>query len=372
MSEPKCHDGKLTGSSGPPGRIWLSRREILAGAGAALLPDWAHAGDKAPIYLADMHFHLFFLGKRPARTQPLAANMAAGRATLVSWALVGDMPWLTITGGGIKPNGSPAKGGATAWLLDELGRVKQHLAEQKLSVVRTPADVERALKGQPHVVLSAEGATFADDGLSQLKAAYDLGLRHIQLVHFIANEIGDMQTARPKFGGLTDFGRSVVVECNRLGILIDLAHCTDRAVEQVLELSLSPVVWSHSSVQRRRPLFPPLFNSWKLRQLPLDTAKAIAKRGGVIGLWALGADVGASVEAYTERILELADLIGEDHVAFGTDMNALSKPAVANFSDLGRVVAVMQSRGTADARVRKIAIENYARVLTAAMRARAA
>jgi membrane dipeptidase len=340
----------------------------MAGAGAALVAP-THAGAASPLYLADMHFHLFFVGPKPANTQPLAANMAQGQATLVSWSLVGDQPWLAPTSGGFKQSGTPSLGQPSSWLKEEAARVQRHLADQKIALVRNAADVERARGGKPHVVLSVEGATFADDGIGQIKAAYDIGVRHLQLVHFITNTIGDMQTVSATHGGLTAFGKTIVPECNRLGILLDLAHCTDRAVEQALSISNAPMVWSHSSVQASRPLFPPIFNLWKARQLPLSLAKEIAGKGGVVGVWALGQDVGTSIDSYAERILELAERLGEDHVAFGTDMNALSKPAVRNFSDLRRVVTAMQRQGASDNRIRKIAFDNYARVLTKTLKA---
>lgn len=351
-------------------REGLDRRQLLAGAAALLLPAPA-AASGAPIYIADMHFHLFFLGKRPARSQPLAANMANGKATLVSWSLVGDQPWLAATAGGFKQKGYPSKGEPASWLKDEMARVKAHLSEQKLPIARTPEDIEQAQAGKPHVVLSVEGATFIDDGIEQLRTAYELGVRHVQLVHFIANPIGDMQTEPAKYNGLTALGRNVVAECNKLGILIDLAHCTGKVVEQVLELSKAPVVWSHSSVQGWLSMLP-TGGAWKARQLSSGLAKQIAARGGVVGLWALGADVGTTVESYTDRIVDLANQLGDAHVAFGSDMNALSNPALTNYGDVRRVVQLMQARGVAEARVRNIAFNNYARVLTAAMRGRTA
>jgi membrane dipeptidase len=110
---------------------------------------------------------------------------------------------------------------------------------------------------------------------------------------------------------------------------------------------------------------------WQARQLSYDGAKAIAEKGGVIGLWALGADVGKGPESYAKRITEMVDWLGEDHVAFGTDMNALSSPAIDSFADLRRVVRIL-SNGMPDARVRKIAIGNYARVLKEAFTAKQA
>ena len=66
----------------------------------------------------------------------------------------------------------------------------------------TPDDVDSALKGQPHVVLAVEGASFVDADPSQIKRAYDLGVRHLQLVHYIKNPLSDFQTEKPEHDGL--------------------------------------------------------------------------------------------------------------------------------------------------------------------------
>jgi membrane dipeptidase len=324
----------------------------------------AIAGDE--IYLADMHFHLFFFGDNTPKRKPLAATMAAGNVKLLAWSLVGDVPWIRPSAQGLRQIADPKPGEALNWFENDIARIKAHLAEQNLKIVLTPDDVDSALKGQPHVVLAVEGASFVDADPSQLKRAYDLGVRHLQLVHYIKNPLGDFQTAKPEHDGLTDLGKQVVEECNRLGILVDLAHCSADAVSQALETSKAPVVWSHSSVTRTgKPNWT--MAAWKARQLSLDGAKAIAAKGGVVGLWAMRSDVGGGIEAYAARLAEMADWLGDDHVAFGTDTNAIVNPAIANYADLREVVLLWQERGTSHDRIRKIAIENYARVLKQAM-----
>jgi membrane dipeptidase len=352
----------------------MDRRQFLAGgAGSLATPTLfvRHASARTRTFIADMHFHLLFFGSRPATSRSLAREMAAGNVTLAAWSLVGDIPWLGRSPRGLVQRGTPSSGEAVAWFQAELARIKGYLAGQNLKIVREPADVDRALAGDPHVVLSVEGATFADNDLGQLSAAYDAGIRHIQLVHYARNAIGDFQTERPAHGGLTDFGRSVVRECNRLGILVDLAHCTGEAVTAALAVSKVPMVWSHSSVARgRTPHWS--MPAWQARQLTVGTARAIAGRGGVVGLWALRSDVGQSVAAYADRLAEMADLIGEDNAAFGTDMNGLANPVIASFADLQRVVDRWDSRNISERRIRKLAIENYARVLKQALAARGA
>jgi len=328
----------------------------------------AFAADQ--IFIADMHAHLFFAGSKTAAANPLAKNMAGGQATLVAWSLVGDLLWMESTPRGYRQKSEPGPGEPFAWFKRELTRITAHLAEQNLKIVRTPQDVDLALKGDPHVVLSVEGASFVENDLGRLQVAYDLGIRHIQLVHYVRNTIGDFQTERPQLNGLTDVGKNVVRECNRLGILVDLAHSTSEAVTQALDISKVPMVWSHSSVTNKRtPNWSMV--AWQARQLSIEQAKAIAGKGGVVGLWTLGSDVGATVERYGDRLQEMADWLGEDHVAFGTDMNGLVSLAISNYADLRRVVEYWQRRGLSEARIRKLAIENYARVLRQALNARA-
>jgi membrane dipeptidase len=350
----------------------MDRRQLLKGALAcpfafADVPAFA----KDPVYIADMHYHLLFVGPNTPANKPMAKSMAAGGATLVAWSLVGDLPWIRPTSRGFKQSGVPKPGEAVTFFKEELARVKAHLAEQKLKIVKTPADVDLALKGEPHVVLAFEGANFLDNDLGQLQAAYDEGVRHIQLVHYTRNAIGDIQTERPEHSGLSVFGKKIVEECNRLGILVDLAHSTSTVVDQALAVSKAPMVWSHSSVTKSgKPFY--MLPVLQARQLSLDAAKAIAAKGGVVGLWAIRSDVGQTVEAYADRLSEIADWLGEDHAAFGTDMNGILNPVITGYGDLRRVVEYWDRKKMDERRIRKLAIENYARVLKQALAARQA
>jgi membrane dipeptidase len=349
----------------------MDRRQLLKAGFAWPFAVAGSAFAKDPIFIGDMHFHLLFIGPNPAASNPLARNLAGGRATLVAWSLVGDLPWMGVTPRGFKQKSVPKPGETVTWFQAELARVKAHIAEQNLKIVKGPDDVDLALKGDPHVVLSVEGASFLDDDPSQLQAAYDAGIRHIQLVHYIRNTIGDFQTEKPQHGGLSDQGKKVVQECNRLGILVDLAHSTPDAVTQALAISKVPMVWSHSSVTRtRKPQW--MMSVTQARQLSLEGAKAIAAKGGVVGLWALRSDVGQTPEAYADRLSEMADWLGEDHAAFGTDMNGLLGPVLTSYADLRRVVDYWEQRRMSESRIRKLAIENYGRVLKQAMAARQA
>jgi len=342
----------------------MDRRKFLACGLAVPLLLCRRTQAQPPIFTADMHFHSFFAGSK-YHARPLAQTLAAGSTTLAAWSLVGDLLWFDVKT--YKQKSVPKPGEALGWFQRELERIKEHVAQQKLKIVRAPADVDRALRGEPHVVLAVEGATFIETDARPLRTAYDLGLRHLQFVHYTRNAIGDIQTEPPEHQGLTSVGKQIVRECNRLGILVDLAHCTEAAVMDALAISRAPMVWSHGSVRRERAASASAA-VWRRRQLSLDTAKEIARKGGVVGLWSLTIDVGKTPEAYADRMIALAEWLGDDHVAFGTDINGLGPYSVlSGHGDLRRVIEHWQRQRVDDARIRKLAIGNYARVLKDAL-----
>jgi membrane dipeptidase len=348
----------------------FSRRAVVGGCIAASTASLgARAGlgvGSEPIPLADMHMHLFFIGPHPASEYPLGPAMTQGRSNLAAWSLVGDLMWLRSTNDGLKQKSKPRQGEAGAFFRAELQRMKKHAFENGLKIVTTPEHIAKARCGERHIVLAVEGAFFLDEDPGLLKIAHDEGVRHLQLVHYTRNTLGDFQTARPLLNGLTEAGRMIIAECNRLGILVDMAHSTPEAVRHALAVSKKPLIWSHGSVVRgehpswRQP-------AWQARRLDLETAQAITKTGGVLGLWGLRSDIGEGVENYTDRLVQLIGWLGENHVGFGSDMNSSPNPAVGTFRDLRRVVDTMQRRKIARATIEKVAFDNYARILTGAM-----
>lgn len=345
----------------------MDRRQFVT-SGLALPLAWApRALANEPVFIADMHAH-FFMRQGEHKTTPIGQSMAGGRVSLVAWAISGDALWIGLQKGrGFVPKSEPKPGDTFGYFQRELQRIKSQLSRQNIKVVRNARDVERARKGEPHVVLAVEGANFIEGDIRRVKLAYDLGVRHIQLVHYSRNTIGDYQTEKPVHGGLTELGRKVVSECNRLGILVDLAHATREGVAQALALSNAPMVWSHGSVTMGEPRWDMI--GWRARQLRLADAKAIASKGGVVGVWALRQDIGTGLDAYANRLNALAAQIGEDHVAFGSDLNGLGTSAIVKeFADLQTTVGHWQKSGVSAARIRKLAMGNYARVLSTAIR----
>lgn len=349
-------------------RLRIDRRSVVFG--GLSLPALAgplYAG-KGPIPIADMHIHHFFGRRNRATEDGLDRVMARAGATLVSWSVVGDMPWLRLTRGGIKPKRQlPTGTQPVTWLREEVKRAVQYLHERKLKLVTEASQVAAAISGEPHIVLSVEGATFAEQSAREIATAHALGVRQIQLVHYLDSAMADIQTSKPRHNGLTELGAEVIKACEKSGILVDLAHCSDAAARDALSVAKVPLIWSHSSVVKNRT------PNWRMpvtrsRQLRFETARMIADRGGVIGLWALGGDVGTSPASYAKRMAEMANWLGEDHVAFGSDLNALARPALRGFQDHRRVLDILKDQKIARDTIRKIAIGNYARVLTAALR----
>ena len=140
----------------------------------------------------------------------------------------------------------------------------------------SPADAYRIQKaGKRAVFIGMENGYPIGSDLAMLKTYYDLGCRYITLTHFANNLIGDSSTDPdgPIYGGLSDFGKKVVPEMNRLGILIDVSHVADSTFYDALALSKAPVIASHSNC-RALCDFP--------RNMTDDMIRAIAAKGGVV------------------------------------------------------------------------------------------
>jgi membrane dipeptidase len=195
------------------------------------------------------------------------------------------------------------------------------------------------------------------------------GVRQIGLGHFVEGDLLDIRTEAPKLGGLSELGREVIRRCNSLGILVDLAHATDLAVGQALEVSQQPMLWSHSAITRQP-------TDWRSRSnhvmsISLANAKVLAQRGGVVGIWPSRFNFD-DPRAYVAALGDAVAMIGEDHVAFGTDMQGLAPAStmMTNYSGMREVVDLLLASNMPEKTVRKLAGENYARLLKTVMQAR--
>ena len=256
----------------------------------------------------------------------------------------------------------------------EMRRSRKYVESTGLGMVLTAQDVDRALAGLPSVVLAAEGADFMQGRMSLLDEAHEGGLRHLQLVHYTQNAVADIQAAPPRHGGLSDFGRELIRKAQAKGMLVDLAHSTENAVSQALEVSTKPVIWSHGWVDSVPGAYDDKVG-WMRRRLSLAKARDIARAGGVVGLWGFGLkhptrrwQVGHDdPEGYAKAVLALVNQLGPDHVALGTDLAGVDKSAaVRSYGDVRQVIRALQ--GSLDeASLAKVSYQNYARVLRAAL-----
>ena len=205
-----------------------------------------------------------------------------------------------------------------------LDNVLTDVAESDELILTTSVeDIRRAKReGKLAYVVCMEGAMPLEDEIGYLRNFYRLGLRCLGLTHDLRNGVADGIRERSN-AGLTHFGVMVVEECNRLGIVVDVSHLSDRGIFDVLEVSKAPVTASHSNC---RALCS------NIRNLTDDMIKGIAKSGGVIGVHALDFLVGdkprPSFEQLMQHIDRLVELGGIDCIGIGPDILENWDPAI--------------------------------------------
>jgi membrane dipeptidase len=149
-------------------------------------------------------------------------------------------------------------------------------APDKFMLVRSVADAEKALQsGRVGLAMGMENGSPINHKLENIQFFADRGIRYITLTHGLSNHISDSSyDDKRQWDGLSPFGKEVVAEMNRVGVMIDISHVTDDAFFQVIQLSKVPVIASHSSPRHFTP-------GWE-RNMSDDMIKALAKNGGVI------------------------------------------------------------------------------------------
>ena len=149
-------------------------------------------------------------------------------------------------------------------------------APEKFAVALSPADIEDQFsKGLISLPLGMENGSPIEGDLDNLQHFFDRGIRYITLAHSKSNHIADSSYDENKrWKGLSDFGKEVVAEMNRLGMMIDISHVSDGAFDQVIDLSQAPVIASHSSARHFTPDFE--------RNMSDEMIQKLAANGGVI------------------------------------------------------------------------------------------
>ena len=211
-----------------------------------------------------------------------------------------------------------------------LAALDRQLDRSKVRRSLTASDIEAAHRQQqPTVIQAIEGAHFLEGHLERVEEAYRRGLRHFGLLHDsdASTPLGDVYTNPPRLGGLTAFGVAVIKECNRLGMLVDLAHASLQTTEAALKVSSKPVIISHTGLDTQLGSDARMAQMMRPRLIGKEQAKLVADAGGVVGVWTHLADTPLG---YARNIRALVDVIGVDHVAIGTDTK-LTQPTPRGF-----------------------------------------
>jgi microsomal dipeptidase-like Zn-dependent dipeptidase len=237
--------------------------------------------------------------------------------------------------------------------LHDLGR------RGELLVVRSRQDLEelvtRRQQGEPVIggVYLIEGAHPLEGDIDKLDRLFGKGLRIAGLTHFFDNELGGSLHGISE-DGLSEFGKAVVRRANELGVIIDIAHASPAMVDDVLELSTSPVMLSHGGLEGicDTP-----------RNLPDELMRRVAERGGLVGIgyWD-GAVCDPSPEGIVKSIRYAIDLLGAEHVALGSDYDGTVTTAF-DTSELAVLTETMMRSGFSEEEIRQVMGENARRFL---------
>jgi membrane dipeptidase len=327
---------------------------LAAGGGSLLGPRVAFAADSPPAagsLTVDCHSHAW---RRPH----FAADLRAGGVNLVVMVATADRLLLNRDSGRQRALGSVASGALHANTLEQVALIQQAVEREDFIAVRTPADAQRARdSGKPGILLGCEGGDVLEGSLERLRELHGTGLRLIQLVHYRVNELGDIQTEEPVHNGLTPFGADVVRTCNRLGIVVDVAHATFDTVRQAARITTRPLLLSHTFLRD-----PPRRYT---RGITREHALAVKETGGVVGVVPFPSVFPTLVD-YTEGIARMADAVGVDHIGIGGDLAGVrGGPPYRRFDQFPELVQMLKERGFGGEDVAKIAGGNFMRLFVA-------
>jgi microsomal dipeptidase-like Zn-dependent dipeptidase len=229
----------------------------------------------------------------------------------------------------------------------------------RLTLIRSQKDLENHLmrrageRDRLGALLAIEGLHALEGEIAHLDELVDAGYRMMSPTHLHDNAAGGSSTGIEK-GGLTDFGRRAVERMNERGVIVDLAHASDAVIRDVLEMTDRPVVVSHTGVDATCP---------SPRNLSDAQIRAIARQGGVIGigLWP-GAVCGTTAAATADAMRHVADLVGVEHVALGSDFDGTVTPPF-DATGLPKLTAALLDAGFSRSEIRAIASGNVLRLL---------
>ena len=252
----------------------------------------------------------------------------------------------------------------------------------KFALAKTPAEVEANFKsGKISLPKGMENGAPIGRDLKNVKYFYERGVRYITLTHSKNNQICDSSGDTTKWGGLSPFGKKVVEEMNRVGIIIDISHVDDSTFYQVMKLTKAPCIASHSSCR----YFAPSVR----RDMTDNMIKKLGENDGVIAVNFYTAFIDSTVANYQlksrinsqykknhpvpvvdiERVVDHIDhvvkLIGVDHVGFGSDFDGVDGMLPKGLEDVSmypNLIYHLLKRGYTDGDIEKICYKNIWRV----------
>ena len=286
-------------------------------------------------------------------------------------------------------------------------QVRQH--SRDIEIALTAGDIRRIHRdGRIAILMGVEGGHMIQDSLPVLRNYYRLGVRYMTLTHFKTNDWADSSTDVAAHNGLSSFGRDVVHEMNRLGMMVDISHVSDKTFYDALEASHAPVIASHSSLRalcdiprnmsddmiralaRKGGLVNINFNTAYLDRKAYDAfaqfrdqrdreiADMMSLNGGNLRRWEMKRAIQeryraalpkVGLDAVLRTIDHAVKIAGADHVGFGSDFDGVSGMVPAGMEDVSKypdLVRGLIDLGYSDEDIRKIMGENLLRVMRAA------
>lgn len=246
----------------------------------------------------------------------------------------------------------------------------------KFALANSPADIEANTKaGKISLPMGMENGAPIGNDLANLKYFFDRGIRYITLAHNKDNQICDAsRDSTHTHGGLSAYGKNVVAEMNRLGIIVDISHVDDNTFFQVMELSKAPAIASHSSCRK--------FSPKATRDMTDDMIKKLGEKDGVIMINFFTAFLDSTamktmgefdaahpnptdIETVANHIDNVVKIAGVDHVGFGSDFDGVSGSLPAGLEDVSKypdLIYALLKRGYSDEDIEKICYKNAFRV----------
>ncbi len=291
-----------------------------------------------------------------AAVQKTTSDMNSGGLTGAFFSLVADLGIIEVGPTGVRPIRNYAAGEGWREYKRQLDALRELLKTLPATSATKTSDLEKARRTRKVAAyLACEGGDFLDGDAGWLDEMYKDGVRSVQLVHYAPNALGDLQTETPQHQGLSPSGKEVVKRMNKLGMLIDVAHASYKTVQDVVDVTTSPIMLSHSvlKMEEDRPL--------SKRAITPEHAKLVAKTDGVIGMWPSGFN--KSFEEFIDNTVRMVEVAGVDHVGLGTDMDGNFKPVFKTYTQLNQWAEALRQKGFSKNDVAKILGGNAQRVL---------